>query len=88
MDLMERDVRERFERIEQILERVTVSHLELEAAQRNTAVLLNKFIVAIFAIRIIASLFLPGQRLKAQIGSGASSSIPNFVPMLNDLRPW
>jgi archaellum component FlaC len=62
---MEDDVRERFERIEGALEKVTYrlngitdrldgitdgldriaqGHLELEAAQKNTAVLLNKFI--------------------------------------------
>ena len=48
---MEAEVRERFERIERNLERVsermdrlTESHSELEAAQKNTAVLLNRFI--------------------------------------------
>jgi hypothetical protein len=48
---MESEVRERFERIERNLERVsermdriTEGHLELEAAQKNTAVLLNRFI--------------------------------------------
>ena len=41
---MEKDVLERFERIEQVLERVAESHLELEAAQKNTTVALNRFI--------------------------------------------
>jgi hypothetical protein len=48
---MEDDVRERFERIERNLEhvsermdRITEAHLDLEAAQKNTAVLLNQFI--------------------------------------------
>jgi hypothetical protein len=48
---MESEVRERFERIEQNLERVTErigsiteSHLELEAAQKNTTLALNRFI--------------------------------------------
>jgi hypothetical protein len=48
---MEKEVRERFERIESVLERVTdrldritEAHVELEAAQKNTAVLLNRFI--------------------------------------------
>jgi hypothetical protein len=55
---MENDVRERFERIEVNLERVsermdrmsermdriTEAHLELEAAQTNTALSLNRFI--------------------------------------------
>jgi hypothetical protein len=44
MGLMERDVRERFERIEENLERISESHLELEAAQKNTTILLNRFI--------------------------------------------
>jgi hypothetical protein len=48
---MEREVRERFERIESILERVTdrldritLSHVELETAQKNTTIALNRFI--------------------------------------------
>jgi hypothetical protein len=48
---MEKDVRERFERIEGVLEgvstrldRITEAHLELEAAQKNTTVALNRFI--------------------------------------------
>jgi hypothetical protein len=41
---MENDVRERFERLEDIVRRIAESHLELEAAQKNTAVLLNRFI--------------------------------------------
>jgi hypothetical protein len=48
---MEAEVKERFERIERNLEQVTErmelitqSHQELEAAQKNTAVLLNRFI--------------------------------------------
>jgi hypothetical protein len=55
MGLMEKDVQERFERIERNLERFSEetregmksmrdSHLELEAAQKNTTVLLNRFI--------------------------------------------
>ena len=51
MPIMESDARERFERIESVLERVTSrldriteAHVELEAAQQNTAVLLNRFI--------------------------------------------
>ena len=48
---MEAEVKERFERIEQNLEgvtdrmnRITEAHLELEAAQRNTTLALNRFI--------------------------------------------
>jgi hypothetical protein len=41
---MEKDVRERFERLEQIVQRIAESHLELEAAQKNTTVALNRFI--------------------------------------------
>lgn len=48
---MDKETRERFERIETNLERVgermgqlTESHIELEAAQRNTTMVLNKFI--------------------------------------------
>jgi hypothetical protein len=41
---MEKDVKERFERLEHIVERIAESHLELEAAQKNTTVLLNRFI--------------------------------------------
>jgi hypothetical protein len=41
---MEKDVRERFERLEQIVQQIAESHLEVEAAQKNTAVLLNRFI--------------------------------------------
>ena len=41
---MENDVRERFERLEQVVQRIAESHLEVEAAQKNTTVLLNRFI--------------------------------------------
>jgi hypothetical protein len=41
---MEGDVRERFERLEQVVQRIAESHLELEAAQKNTTVLLNRFV--------------------------------------------
>ncbi len=41
---MEKDARERFERIEQVLQQIGESHLELEAAQKNTTVALNRFI--------------------------------------------
>ena len=48
---MEREVEERFERIEHNLERVTErmdqiteAHLELEAAQKNTTIALNRFV--------------------------------------------
>jgi hypothetical protein len=41
---MQDDVRERFERLEHVVQQIAESHLELETAQKNTAVLLNKFI--------------------------------------------
>ena len=41
---MDKDVRERFERIEDVLKRVAESHLELEAAQTNTAKALTRFV--------------------------------------------
>jgi len=41
---MEDDVKERFERLEQVVQRIAESHLELEAAQKNSTVLLNRFI--------------------------------------------
>ncbi len=48
---MEKEVQERFERIERNLERVsermdriTEAHLELEAAQKNTTTALNRFV--------------------------------------------
>jgi hypothetical protein len=37
-------VKERFERLEQVVQRIAESHLELEAAQKNSTVLLNRFI--------------------------------------------
>lgn len=43
-DPMEKDARERFERIEQVLEQIGEAHLELEAAQKNTSVALTRFI--------------------------------------------
>jgi hypothetical protein len=43
-DRMEKDARERFERIEQVLEQIGTAHLELEAAQKNTSVALTRFI--------------------------------------------
>ena len=44
MDRMEKDARERFERLEQVVQRIAESHLELEAAQKNTTIALNRFI--------------------------------------------
>ena len=41
---MEDDVRERFGRLEQVVQRIAESHLELEAAQKHSTVLLNRFI--------------------------------------------
>jgi hypothetical protein len=41
---MGNDVRERFERLEQVVQQIAEAHLDLEAAQKNTAVLLNRFI--------------------------------------------
>lgn len=41
---MEKEVQERFERIEGLLERTAEAHLELEAAQKNTTVALNRFV--------------------------------------------
>ena len=35
---------ERLDRIESVLDRIAEAHLELEAAQKNTTVALNKFI--------------------------------------------
>jgi hypothetical protein len=39
---MDKDSRERFERIEANLEQISVSHMELEAAQRNLTALLDR----------------------------------------------
>ena len=41
---MDEEVQERFERIEGLLERVAVAHLDVEAAQKNTTVALNRFV--------------------------------------------
>jgi hypothetical protein len=41
---MENDVREGFERLEQIVQRIPEAHLEVERAQKNTAVLITRFV--------------------------------------------
>ena len=43
---MEKEVDERFQRIEAKIEQIATVHLELEAAQKNTTILLNRFIEA------------------------------------------
>jgi hypothetical protein len=39
---MEKDVQERFERIETILEQIAIAHLDLEASQKYTTGALNR----------------------------------------------
>ena len=41
---MEKEVRERFDRIEGLLERIAEAHLELDAAQKNTTLALTRFV--------------------------------------------
>jgi hypothetical protein len=41
---MEKDVKERFERIEDVLQLIAVAHLELEASQKNKNVALERFV--------------------------------------------
>ena len=41
---MQKDVQERFERIEGVLERIALAHMDLEASQKNTNLALTRFI--------------------------------------------